>query len=360
MSRSEMSLGYRKNPLVSIVVPAYNAEQHIDECLRSLANQTYSRIEVIVVDDGSKDRTTDCCLLWKKRDSRFTVFRQANQGVSKARNKGFQEASGKWVLFVDADDQLEPEAIEKAIEVSRDADVVVYGMEIVDEEGISLGEVLPPKCKTMSALALSQVLAKGSFQEYPFCYLFKRALLNSSISNGGPYESDISLFEDAVFVHKVLRAGDLFISCLPETLYRYRRAESSASHRCNPSVAQSGLKAISMLNAMGAPAGCEAEWRAKLVMMAIETADRVAGPGLGDNQAALHRAIEHEVATIASSGVMKFSSRAKTIKYILFRAHLYRLFRRFYRAVKQLRFRHGARSANPNPAIGRKDNRNGQ
>lgn len=65
MRRSEMSLGYRKNPLVSIVVPAYNAEQHIDECLRSLANQTYSRIEVIVVDDGSKDRTTDCCLLWK-------------------------------------------------------------------------------------------------------------------------------------------------------------------------------------------------------------------------------------------------------------------------------------------------------
>lgn len=337
MRRNEISLGCGKDPLVSIVVPAYNADRYVDDCLCSLANQTYSRIEVIVVDDGSKDRTADRCLLWKERDSRFTVVRQANQGVSAARNAGLREASGKWVLFVDADDQLESDAIEKVMGASGDADVVIYGMEIVDDRGRTLEEVLPPKCKTMTALALSQELAKGTFQEYPFCYLFKRSLLESSISDGGPYESDISLFEDAVFVHEVLRAGGLLIACLPEALYRYRRAESSASHRCSPSVALSGMKAISILDAMGAPVGCEAEWRAKLVMMALETADRVAGPGFGDGQAALHHAIEHEVIKIATSGAMKFPSRAKAIKYLLFRAHLYRLLRRIYTAVKRLR-----------------------
>lgn len=332
-----------KRPLVSIVVPAYNAEQHINECLCSLAGQTYEKIEVIVVDDGSKDKTADYCKLWEKRDPRFAVFRQANQGVSAARNKGLRESSGEWVLFVDADDWLEAEAIEKAIETSKDADVVVYGMATFNDDGATRGELLPPSYKFMSSFALLQEIAKGNFQEFPFCYLFKRSLFNSTISNGGPYEPDIFLFEDALVVQKILRANDLLITCLPEPLYRYRQTDSSASHGCNPSVARSGLKAISMLEAMGAPVGCEAEWRAKLAMMAIETADRVAGPGMGDGQAALHRAIEHEVGKIASSGEMIFPSYAKVIKYSLFRAHLYRPLRRLYKYIKRMRFLNGAK-----------------
>ena len=334
MHRSKINPDCENDPLVSIVIPAYNAEQHIDECLQSLADQTYEKIEINIVDDGSKDRTADHCMLWRKRDSRFNVFRQTNQGVSVARNKGLRESSGEWVLFVDADDQLDPEAIEKAIAVSKDADVIIYGMTIVDEGGAILGELLPPNCKFMSALALSQEIAKGRFQEFPFCYLFRRSLFSALVGDDGPYESGISLFEDALVVHRVLRASDPLVTCLREALYRYRQAESSASHRCNPGVARSGLRAISLLSAMGAPAGCEAEWRAKLVMMAIEAADRVAGPGIGDGQADLHHEIEHAVKRMASSGAMKFPSRAKAVKYVLFRLHLYRLFRRFYKAIK--------------------------
>ncbi len=335
MCRSELRSDCVERPLVSIVIPAYNAEQHIDECLYSISNQSYEKIEVVVVDDGSKDKTADLCLLWEKRDSRFSVIRQANQGVSAARNKGLRESSGEWVLFVDADDQLEAEAIEKTIKASSGADVVIYGIAIVDGGGATMEKVLPPRCESMSSLALSQEIAKGNFQEFSPCYLFKRSLLDAPISNDGPYETGISLFEDALVIQKVLRTNDLTIKCLPEVLYLYRQTDSSASHRCNPGVARSGLKAISMLEAIGSPIGCEAEWRAKLVMMLVETVDRVAGPGIWDGQSALHHEINQKVRGIASSGALRFPSCEKRLKYALFRLHLYRLIRRLYTNLKR-------------------------
>lgn len=112
-----------KNPLVSIIVPVYNTERYIRECLNSLIQQSYSHIEIIAVDDGSTDNSL--CLLKELsvKDSRLKVFSQPNQGVSAARNLALSKATGTYVMFVDADDWIDLSTIEECLQAIKDADV---------------------------------------------------------------------------------------------------------------------------------------------------------------------------------------------------------------------------------------------
>ena len=105
------------SPLVSVIVPAYNAEQFITRTLDSVLNQTYRNLEVLVVDDGSKDRTAEIVEEIAIKDSRVSLLRQQNSGVAKARNLAIVNARGEYIAPVDADDIWYPEKIEKQIEV---------------------------------------------------------------------------------------------------------------------------------------------------------------------------------------------------------------------------------------------------
>ena len=91
---------------VSIIVPVYNCESSIERCLRSILTQTYQDIEVIAVDDGSKDKSGKICDKLAKEDDRLIVIHQENSGVSKTRNKALKLATGKYIQFVDSDDYL--------------------------------------------------------------------------------------------------------------------------------------------------------------------------------------------------------------------------------------------------------------
>ena len=112
-------------PKVSIVVPVYNAEPYLDNCIQSLVNQTVSDFEIILVNDGSKDRSKDIIDSWKKKDCRIICVNQENQGVTKARKNGVNAASGEWVTFVDADDELPSNALELMLDKSDDYDIVI-------------------------------------------------------------------------------------------------------------------------------------------------------------------------------------------------------------------------------------------
>lgn len=92
------------NPLISIIVPVYNVEKYLSQCLDSILSQTYTNWEAILVDDGSKDNSGKICDEYTAKDSRFKVFHQENGGVSSARNFGIDNARGEWITFVDADD----------------------------------------------------------------------------------------------------------------------------------------------------------------------------------------------------------------------------------------------------------------
>ncbi len=98
--------------LVSIIVPVYNSEKYLDECLNSLCNQTLKEIEIILVDDGSEDSCGIICEQWSEKDERIKVIHQSNQGQNAARKTGVLNANGKYIGFVDSDDWIEPEMYE--------------------------------------------------------------------------------------------------------------------------------------------------------------------------------------------------------------------------------------------------------
>lgn len=103
------------NPKVSIVVPIYNIEKYLPNCIESILSQTYTNIEIILVDDGSTDQSYNIIQKYAKKDHRIIVVRQQNSGQSSARNTGLQKASGDFISFVDGDDEISPHFIESLL-----------------------------------------------------------------------------------------------------------------------------------------------------------------------------------------------------------------------------------------------------
>ena len=101
-----------ENNLISIIVPIYNSENYIKKCLDSILAQTYSNLEVILIDDGSTDNSYNICKDYQKKDNRIVLLQQKNAGVSRARNHGLEVAKGEYIGFVDSDDYIEPEMYE--------------------------------------------------------------------------------------------------------------------------------------------------------------------------------------------------------------------------------------------------------
>lgn len=123
------------NPLISVVIPVYNAEKYLDNCISSVMLQTYDNIEVILVNDGSTDRSEDICRDWSKRHSNIKVINKTNEGPSAARNAGVSASSGLLIGFVDADDELSPKMFETLASNLFDtgADVSVCGVAHLSE-----------------------------------------------------------------------------------------------------------------------------------------------------------------------------------------------------------------------------------
>ena len=103
----------KANELISVIVPIYNVEKYLENCVNSILNQTYDNLEIILVDDGSPDRCPELCDKFAMLDNRIRVIHQQNGGLSKARNSGIDVARGKYLVFVDSDDTIENELIRK-------------------------------------------------------------------------------------------------------------------------------------------------------------------------------------------------------------------------------------------------------
>ena len=129
---------------VSIIIPVYNEEKQISHCLDSIQCQEYKNYEVIIVDDGSIDKTGEICDSYAKKDSRFKVIHEANGGVSVARNKGIDVATGKLLMFVDSDDFVKPDFINNYVKMQSesDADVIIGGIAL-EEKGKSIVNKVP-------------------------------------------------------------------------------------------------------------------------------------------------------------------------------------------------------------------------
>ena len=115
-----------RKTLISVIIPVYNVEEYLRTCLDSIASQTYSNLEIVLVDDGSTDKSPSICDEYQERDSRFRVIHKKNGGQSSARNEALDVATGEYISFVDSDDWLEPDMYEVLINVINEtgADIV--------------------------------------------------------------------------------------------------------------------------------------------------------------------------------------------------------------------------------------------
>ena len=134
-----------KQKLVSIIVPVYNNELYIDKCIKSMVGQTYQALEIILVDDGSSDRSAEIIRDWSNRDSRIKFIQKQNGGTSSARNAGLDIATGMYLTFVDGDDYLGKEYIESFVKWmnKHDADMVICGLQMVTTDGKAIQKIIP-------------------------------------------------------------------------------------------------------------------------------------------------------------------------------------------------------------------------
>lgn len=125
----------RKEVKISVVIPVYNGEKYLEESIESLRNQTLREVEIICVDDGSKDRTKEILSMYEEKDDRIRLFNQNHKGAGYARNYGFSKAIGEYVIFLDADDIFEPQMLEKIVGKGDQtkADVIVFGAKRYDD-----------------------------------------------------------------------------------------------------------------------------------------------------------------------------------------------------------------------------------
>ena len=123
--------------VVSVVLPIYNVEKYLSRCLESVVNQSYRKLEIILVDDESPDKCPEICDKWAAKDSRIKVIHKKNGGLGYARNTGIENATGEYFCFVDSDDYISSDNIEKAYKsgIESKADIVYYGYNIVDSDG---------------------------------------------------------------------------------------------------------------------------------------------------------------------------------------------------------------------------------
>ena len=209
-------------PLISLLIPCYNVEQYLPQCIESIINQTYNNLQIVMIDDGSSDGTWNVLLNYAGKDSRIEVYRQENQGVASTRNNLLDEVKGEYVLFVDSDDWIEPDMVEFLVEKSltHRADIVVCGM--VKNNAIPCGEY------TEELMDQETTIKKFLFHKELSGSLCNK-LVKTSLLQGIRFDARISYGEDALFCWHVLQRVKTVVQT-DRQLYHYRMNANSLSH----------------------------------------------------------------------------------------------------------------------------------
>ena len=233
--------------MISIIIPVYNVARYLDKCVRSIVDQTYQEWECILVDDGSTDGAGEMCDEWVKRDERIRVIHQENGGVSRARNKGFEDAKGEYIVFVDSDDTIGSNHINYLIKAPR-ADIVVSGIRQEMTDGMS-ADFKPCADKTFE---LNQenvdyfVDLNDKFLFYgPVAKLYKASIVKE---HGIKFPLDCSYGEDLQFNLQYLTYVES-ITQVDDISYFYRRGTETLSTKNRPNQFRQDYEQWQMLRA---------------------------------------------------------------------------------------------------------------
>lgn len=215
--------------LVSIIVPVYNTQDYLNNCIDSILNQTYKNIEIILIDDGSTDRSAEICDQYATIDNRVRVIHQKNSGVSNARNKGLEQSKGDYVAFVDSDDTIDKDFIDVLHNGFYESiDMTVCAFDIVkDQHRLNIQnniyEVEEKKVLSREE-AIETVLYGKLFAGHSCNKMFRKKVLNNI-----KFQDNIYIYEDMLFVLEYLLKSNNVLY-LEKPLYRYYIRDNSASH----------------------------------------------------------------------------------------------------------------------------------
>lgn len=219
-----------ENPLVSIVVPIYNVKDYLAACLDSIKNQTYDNIEVLLVDDGSTDGSDIIAKQYADEDERFTYIHQQNAGLSGARNTGKAAATGEYITFIDSDDWLELNYVNRLIQEAKacNADIVVCGfMKNNDDTAITaFGDK-----RFYSRTKAMEILGNIFTPEYLLINVAWNKLYKRTIFDNVDYPVG-KIHEDEYSIHHIIDNADLIVT-IPDVLYHYRIREDSITGNTN-------------------------------------------------------------------------------------------------------------------------------
>ena len=208
--------------LISVIVPVYNVEKYLDKCLNSIVNQTYKNIEIIVIDDGSTDECGIKCDEWQRRDNRIKVIHQENKGLSETRNTGIKNATGKYISFVDSDDYVDSQFIEKLYNTLRktNSDISVCNYVHIKENKNVILTVTGNIKEYSNTEAIIEFLNENDIYNYLWNKLFKKDLF---IEISFPEER---VFEDIRTTYKLI-AKSKKVSKIQDELYVYINRSTS-------------------------------------------------------------------------------------------------------------------------------------
>ena len=213
------------NIRISVIIPVYNTAAFLDDCLSSVVRQTYSDLQIILIDDGSTDASGSMCDFWAEKDERIQVIHQKNAGVSAARNAGLCAATGDLIAFLDSDDTLPPEAYEQLVTGMGNADLVMGRTRNMAEDGTLLADDGPSDITPQRDTFLLEL-----FEERSGCYLgymggklIRREILEQHQIR---FDPTIRMNEDRLFLTEYLiHSGG--ISLIDAVVYHYRQRGSS-------------------------------------------------------------------------------------------------------------------------------------
>lgn len=208
--------------LISVIVPIFNVEHYLEECIQSILNQTYHDLEIILVNDGSTDRSLEICRNYQKEDCRIILLDKDNGGLSSARNAGLEIATGKYIAFVDSDDTIESSMFEEMymqfVEYP-DTDVVVCGFKRYDDKTGNVYSQEMINCNW-------NIINEGNKQEYMYMNpgvwnkMYKAEMFNDIKFEEVHLAEDLLLFLD-------LLPEMLHVRRVPKVLYNYRVRDNS-------------------------------------------------------------------------------------------------------------------------------------
>lgn len=216
---------------LSIIVPIYNVEKYLDECIKSILCQTFNDFELILVNDGSKDNCLAICHRWAKKDNRIRIIDKENGGVSSARNAGVAACCGEYIGFVDSDDYIDATMYEKLIcaVLATNADIGICKMAIPGKSK-GYGHDYPkdkPFYFSDDNPDWKKLFYQGDIDTFVMNKIYKAALIKKI-----PFEVT-PLFEDKLFISKVYMKDPLMVF-VDEDLYYYRTVANSAVRRYHP------------------------------------------------------------------------------------------------------------------------------